>query len=206
MGRQVITVSRQCGSGGHSIGEQVAERLGIPFYDKELIGMTVKESGFGEKVIKEQGEHRNSSILYNLVKNLSYSGAIPSGNSEYLQDQIFFAQRRIITELAEKGPCVIVGRCADFILRETGKCLNVYISAEEEFKAKRLMERNNASHAEAVREISRMDKRRASHYKYYTDQEWGYAANYHLCLDSSFVGIEKCVSLLCEIYHATNSD
>ena len=102
MAGQVITIGRQCGSGGHTIGEQAAKILGIPFYDRELIEMTAKESGFGKEFVEEQGEHRNSSVLYNLVKNLSYSRTMPSGKSEYLQDEIFFAQRKIITELAEK--------------------------------------------------------------------------------------------------------
>ena len=102
MAVQVITIGRQCGSGGHTIGEQVAKILGVPFYDRELIEMTAQESGFGKEFVEEQGEHRNSSVLYNLVKNLSYSRTMSSGNSEYLQDEIFFAQRKIITELAEK--------------------------------------------------------------------------------------------------------
>ena len=140
MAGQVITIGRQCGSGGHTIGEQVAKILGVPFYDRELIEMTAQESGFGKEFVEEQGEHRNSSMLYNLVKNLSYSRSMPSGNSEYLQDEIFFVQRKIITELAEKEPCVIVGRCADSILKETGNSLNIYIHAEKAFKAKHLME------------------------------------------------------------------
>ena len=205
MAGQVITIGRQCGSGGHTIGEQVAKQLGIPFYDRELIEMTAKESGFGKEFVEEQGEHRNSSMLYNLVKNLSYSRTMPSGNSEYLQDEIFFAQRKIITELAGKEPCVIVGRCADSILKETGNSLNIYIHAEKAFKAKHLMERNHVSYEEAVREMERLDKRRASHYKYYTDQVWGFAENYHLCLDSSLIGIEKCVSVICDIYRSMNT-
>lgn len=144
----VITIGRQCGSGGHSIGQQVAERLGIPFYDKELIEMTALESGFAKKFVEEQEEHRNSSLLYNLVKNISYSKSIPSGNSEYLHDQIFLAQRKVIMELAEKGPCVIVGRCADAILKERENCMNVYIHANEEFKANHLMEGKQASYDE----------------------------------------------------------
>ena len=205
MAGQVITIGRQCGSGGHTIGEQVAKILGVPFYDRELIEMTAQESGFGKEFVEEQGEHRNSSMLYNLVKNLSYSRTMPSGNSEYLQDEIFFVQRKIITELAEKEPCVIVGRCADSILKETGNSLNIYIHAEKAFKAKHLMERNHVSYDEAVREMERLDKRRASHYKYYADQVWGLAENYHLCLDSSLIGIEKCVSVICDIYRFINA-
>ena len=205
MAGQVITIGRQCGSGGHTIGEQAAKILGIPFYDRELIEMTAQESGFGKEFVEEQGEHRNSSMLYNLVKNLSYSRTMPSGNSEYLQDEIFFVQRKIITELAEKEPCVIVGRCADSILKETGNSLNIYIHAEKAFKAKYLMERNRMSYDEYVREMERLDKRRASHYKYYTDQVWGFAENYHLCLDSSLIGIEKCVSVICDIYRSINA-
>ena len=205
MAGQVITIGRQCGSGGHTIGEQVAKQLGIPFYDRELIEMTAKESGFGKEFVEEQGEHRNSSMLYNLVKNLSYSRTMPSGNTEYLQDVIFFAQRKIIMELAAKEPCVIVGRCADSILKETGNSLNIYIHAEKNFKAEHLMERNHVSYDEAIREMERLDKRRASHYKYYADQVWGLAENYHLCLDSSLIGVEKCVSAICDIYRSINA-
>ena len=205
MAGQIITIGRQCGSGGHTIGEQVAKILGVPFYDRELIEMTAKESGFGKEFVEEQGEHRNSSMLYNLVKNLSYSRTMPSGNSEYLQDEIFFAQRKSITELAGKEPCVIVGRCADSILKETGNSLNIYIHAGKAFKARHLMERNHVSYDEAVREMEQLDKRRASHYKYYTDQVWGLAENYHLCLDSSLIGIEKCVSVICDIYQSINA-
>ena len=205
MAGQVITIGRQCGSGGHTIGEQVAKILGVPFYDRELIEMTAQESGFGKEFVEEQGEHRNSSMLYNLVKNLSYSRSMPSGNSEYLQDEIFFVQRKIITELAEKEPCVIVGRCADSILKEAGNSLNIYIHAEKAFKAKHLMERNHVSYDEAVREMERLDKRRASHYKYYADQVWGLAENYHLCLDSGLIGVEKCVSVICDIYRSINA-
>lgn len=170
MAGQVITIGRQCGSGGHTIGERAAKILGIPFYDRELIEMTAKESGFGKEFVEEQGEHRNSSMLYNLVKNLSYSRTMPAGNTEYLQDEIFFAQRKIIMELAAKEPCVIVGRCADSILKETGNSLNIYIHAGKAFKARHLMERNHVSYDEAVREMEQLDKRRAFHYKYYTDQ------------------------------------
>lgn len=205
MAGQIITIGRQCGSGGHTIGEQVAKILGVPFYDRELIEMTAQESGFGKEFVEEQGEHRNSSMLYNLVKNLSYSRTMPSGNSEYLQDEIFFAQRKSITELAGKEPCVIVGRCADSILKETGNSLNIYIHAGKAFKARHLMERNHVSYDEAVREMEQLDKRRASHYKYYTDQVWGLAENYHLCLDSSLIGIEKCVSVICDIYQSINA-
>ena len=182
MAGQVITIGRQCGSGGHTIGEQVAKILGIPFYDRELIEMTAQESGFGKEFVEEQGEHRNSSVLYNLVKNLSYSRTMPSGNSEYLQDEIFFAQRKIITELAGKEPCVIVGRCADSILKETGNSLNIYIHAEKAFKAKHLMERNHVSYDEAVREMERLDKRRASHYNLNSAKNYNEANDFRLNL------------------------
>ncbi len=130
---RVITISRQCGSGGRSIGSELAKRLDVPFYDKEIIEMTAEESGFHPHFVEEKGEHMESGMLSNLARHLSYAGR--GGYEEYqpLQDQLYFAQARIIKELAEKGPCVIVGRCADYILRDRKDVLNVFIHADMKF-------------------------------------------------------------------------
>ena len=162
---KIITISRQCGSGGHSIGNELAKRLDVPFYDKEIIEMTAKESGFHEQFVEEKGEHMEGSMLFNLARHLSYAGRGSYEDYQPLQDQLYFSQAKIIKELAEKGPCVIAGRCAEDL-------------------------------------ITRRDKLRADHYRYYTDQKWGNSFNYHLCLDSSIFGIEKCVSIIEDAYRA----
>ncbi len=193
---RVITIGRQCGSGGHSIGSELAKRLDVPFYDKEIIEMTAKESGFHPQFVDEKGEYMESNMLSNLARHLSYAGQGRYENYQPLQDQIYFSQARIIKELPEKGPCVIVGRCADHILRDRKDVLNVFIHADMEFKKKRCVERKQFSEEDAEDMIRRRDKLRADHYRYYTDRKWGDPFNYHLCLDSSMFGIEKCVSII----------
>lgn len=200
MSKKIITIGRQCGSGGHTIGKTLSERLGIPFYDKEIIELAAKESGFSEDFIAENGEHTNDSLLHKLLKNLSYSSNIKSDVYSSLQDEIYFCQAKIIRELGESGPCVIVSRCADSILEEHSDVLNVFIHANTDFRVQRCVERAETSKNEAQLYIATKDKRRANHYKYYTEKEWGHSSNYHLCLDSGMLGIEKCVSIIEDIY------
>lgn len=142
-----------------------------------------------------------SSMLFNLVRNLSFAGSGKYEDYQPLQDQIYFAQRRIILELAEKGPCVIVGRCADHILKDQHDSLNIFIHADMEFKIQHVMKRDHLSEEEAEKQITKRDKMRASHYRYYTEKKWGNSPNYHLCLDSSILGIEKCISVIEDIYN-----
>jgi cytidylate kinase len=196
MQEKIITISRQCGSGGHSIGSELANRLDVPFYDKEIIEMAAKESGFHKEFIEEKGEHMNNSLLFNIARYASYGGRRRYEEYQPLQDQIYFAQVKIIKELAGKGPCVIVGRCADYVLRDRNDVLNVFIHADMAFKKKRCMERGQFSDEKADDMIRRRDKLRADHYQYYTDQKWGDSLNYHLCLDSGIFSIEKCVSMI----------
>lgn len=193
---KIVTISRQCGSGGHSIGSELAKRLDVPFYDKEIIEMTAKESSFQQEFIEETGEHMNSSLLFNIARHVAYAGRGNYEDYQLLQDQLYFTQVKIVKELAGKGPCVIVGRCADYILRDRNDVLNVFIHADIEYKKNRCLERGQFSEENAEDMIRRRDKLRADHYRYYTDEKWGDSANYHLCLDSSVFGIEKCVSMI----------
>lgn len=163
MQKRIITISRQCGSGGHSIGSELAKRLDIAFYDKEIIEMAAKESGFSEKFIEEKGEHMESSMVSNLARALSYSGKGRFEEYQPLQDQIYFVQAKIIKELAEKGPCVIVGRCADYILEKREDVLNVFIHADMDFKKKHGMDQHHFPAEEAEQIIRKRDKLRASH-------------------------------------------
>lgn len=193
---KIVTISRQCGSGGHSIGSELAKRLDVPFYDKEIIEMAAKESGFQQEFIEETGEHMNSSLLFNIARHVAYAGRGNYEDYQPLQDQLYFTQVKIVKELAVKGPCVIVGRCADYILRNRNDVLNVFIHADMEYKKNHCLERGQFSGEDAEDMIRRRDKLRADHYRYYTDEKWGASTNYHLCLDSSVFGIEKCVSMI----------
>ena len=177
----VITISREYGSGGRAIGERLAKELGIPFYDKELIFMAAKESGLSEEYIKKTEQMKSTSFLYGL-----YMGAqqLP------MNDQIFLVQSKIIRQVASEGPCVIVGRCADYILRDHPRAVNVFVTGAPEDRVRRLCEQENVTPEEAEAQMERTDTRRASYYDYFSSGKWGEAATYHLCIDSSVLGIE----------------
>ena len=197
MKKKIVTISRQYGSGGRYIGENLAKAMGVPCYDEKLIDMVAKESGFAQSFVAEKGERMTGSLLFNIASSLSFANNVFSTNNGVtLQDEIYFTQNRIIKELADKGPCVIVGRCADYILREREDCLNVFIFADNESKIERAEKYFNITREEAPAVLKKKDKARANHYKYYTDQEWGMASNYDLCLNSGLIGIEGCVKAI----------
>ena len=204
MKKKIVTISRQYGSGGRYIGENLAKALGVPCYDEKLIDMVAKESGFAESFVAEKGERMTGSLLFNIASSLSFANNVFSTNNGVtLQDEIYFTQNRIIKELAEKGPCVIVGRCADYILRDREDCLNVFIFADEDSKIERAEKYFNITREEAPAVLKKKDKARANHYKYYTDQDWGMASNYDLCLNSGLVGIEGCVKTIQQVLELT---
>ena len=197
-------MSRQYGSGGRYIGENLAKAMGVPCYDEKLIDMVAKESGFAQSFVAEKGERMTGSLLFNIASSLSFANNVFSTNNGVtLQDEIYFTQNRIIKELADKGPCVIVGRCADYILREREDCLNVFIFADNESKIERAEKYFNITREEAPAILKKKDKARANHYKYYTDQEWGMASNYDLCLNSGLIGIEGCVKAIQQVLELT---
>ena len=204
MKKKIVTISRQYGSGGRYIGENLAKAMGVPCYDEKLIDMVAKESGFAQSFVAEKGERMTGSLLFNIASSLSFANNVFSTNNGVtLQDEIYFTQNRIIKELADKGPCVIVGRCADYILREREDCLNVFIHADEESKIERAEKYFNITREEAPAVLKKKDKARANHYKYYTDQEWGMASNYDLCLNSGLIGIEGCVKTIQQVLELT---
>ena len=195
MSKTIITISREFGSGGLDIGVKLAEKLGIPCYDKELIALAAKESGFALDFIKENGEYGNNSLLFNIAIS-SFGVPSFSHNNISAPDKIYILQNNIIREIADKGPCIIMGRSADYILRERDDVLNVFVYASSmEFK-KEILKSNGTPATE--KEIKKKDKIRATNYKRYTSKEWGKASNYHLCLDASVLGIDKCVELILE--------
>ena len=171
MKKKIVTISRQYGSGGRYIGENLAKAMGVPCYDEKLIDMVAKESGFAQSFVAEKGERMTGSLLFNIASSLSFANNVFSTNNGVtLQDEIYFTQNRIIKELADKGPCVIVGRCADYILREREDCLNVFIFADNESKIERAEKYFNITREEAPAVLKKKDKALSKHYKYYTDQ------------------------------------
>lgn len=205
MKKRIVTISRQCGSGGRYIGEQLAKELGVPCYDEKLMDMVAKESGFALDFVEEKGERITGSLLFNIASSLTYASNVFSGNGMSLQDEIYFIQNRIIKELAEKEPCVIVGRCADYVLREREDCLNVFIHADEKSKLERAVKYYDMPEKDAPMILKKKDKARYNHYKYYTDLDWGMASNYDLCLNSGLLGIDGCVKVIKNILEQTKS-
>ena len=192
MTNKVITISRQFGSGGRTVGRMLAERLGVPFYDKELVKQVADETGLDSAFIEENGEFSPSKSIF----SFAMSQGIPCmQNGLSMSDFIFCIQRQVILKLAEQ-PCVIVGRGADYILRERDDCFNVFIHADMQSRAERIVRLYGESEKKPEQRLADKDKKRKIYYKHYTDREWGDAKNYDMCLNSGKIGIEKCVELI----------
>ena len=192
MKNRVITISREFGSGGRTIGKRVAEELGIPCYDNELLTKIAQDSGFNRDYIQETGEYAPGGFLSN---TFSHRGSSPN-NADYLWQ----IQYKIISELAEKGPCVVVGRCADYILKDKADCLKIFIHADVAFRAKRIVEVYGEREQSPEQRIRDKDKRRAAYHRFYTDMKWGHAQNYDLTLNSGTLGIDRCVDIIKALY------
>lgn len=198
--KTVITIGRQFGSGGHEIGERVAEYFGIKCYDKELLSRVAKDSGFCEEMIKSHDERPTNSFLYNLVMDTYSFGYNASSFVDMpISHKVFLAQFDTIKQIASEGPCVIVGRCADYALSEFDNCINFFIYADEEAKVKRLVDKYEISEEKALDLMQKKDKQRQSYYNYYSDKKWGRADTYDFCLNSAKLGIEGTVKLITQI-------
>ncbi len=194
MSNRIITISREFGSGGRTVGKLVAEKLGIPCYDHEIIQKIAQESGYCEDFVADRSEHASRG---NWLMN-AFGGKDYYGNS--IQDKLWVAQLKAIVEVANKSDCVIVGRCADFILKETADCIRVFIHADPKDKAKRIVEQYGESDQTPERRLKEKDKRRAAYYQLYTDHKWGDLKNYDITLSTSSLGIEKCADIIVELY------
>ena len=192
---RVITISREFGSGGRTIGKEVAEKLGIHCYDSELIDKIAIESGFAKEYIEKYGEYALSDKLY----DNALSSRDRDGQSNV--DKIWFAQKKVVTDLAEKEPCVIVGRCADYILKDIADCLTVFIHASDDKRAERIVTVYGQREESPAERLHDKDRKRKAYYELYTGTEWGQADNYQLCLDSGKIGIEKCVDMIVQLYN-----
>lgn len=195
--KSIITISREFGSGGREIGKILAEQLDIPFYDKELLEIASKESGICQELFVKHDESSTNSFLFSLVMGNYPVTADGRINPDMpLNHKIFLAQFDTIKSLAEKGPCVIVGRCADYVLKNMPNVINFFISGNIIEKKARILERYDIEKNKAEDFIRKTDKRRASYYNYYTDMKWGEAKNYDLCINSSKTGVEGAVKLM----------
>lgn len=193
---KVITISRQFGSGGRTIGKDLARKLGIPCYDEEIINKIAAKSGLAKKYISENGEYAPYTTWFGNA--LAYRDS----NGHSLRDELFAAQQTIILDAA-KEPCVIVGRCADYILKDTADCLTVFVHASLENRAKRLVEvygEENKGSENIQKSLIEKDKRRRAYYQFYTDMKWGDAAHYDISLDSGKFGIDTCVEIIARLY------
>jgi cytidylate kinase len=194
--RYVINIGRQLGSGGKVIGEKLAARLGIAFYDKELINLASQESGLCKELFEKADEKPSQTILGGLL-GARFSLFTDTSSASYMNclsnDALFKIQSDVIRRLASEQSCLFVGRCADYILREDPRCVNVFITASMEARVKRLCELEHLTREEAEGRIAKTDKKRSEYYNYYSYKTWGSASTYHLCVDSSALGIEETV-------------
>ena len=197
MEKTIITISREFGSGGRTLGHMIAEKLGIPFYDKELVDQIALESGFAPKFVEEHGEHSPSGSLF------SYAFA-PQGipgvmNGLSTADFLWNVQCSVILQLAEKGPCVIVGRNADYILKDHPEALHVYVFADVPYRAERIVRLYGESEKTPEQRLAEKDKRRRVNYHHYTGRTWGQAQNYDICLDTGVLGLEQCADIVVKV-------
>lgn len=194
---KIITISRQYGSGGREIGRKLAEALGIPFYDKEIITRAAKESGFAEAAFEKAEAKATNSLLYSIAMGMNAYGSQDMGYAHLsLDDRIYLAQSDVIRKVAEEGPCVIVGRCADYVLKERKDVINIFVWATLPFRVERSVRLDGLDPAKAEDSVLRMDKRRANYYSYHANDKWGKVNNYHLSIQSDYGGIDKTVEVV----------
>ncbi|MBQ2664207.1 MAG: cytidylate kinase-like family protein [Clostridia bacterium] len=196
----IITIGRQFGSGGRDVGEKVAKHFGIPFYDKELVEMAAQKSNLSHEALREVDEHATNSFLYSLASgNYSLRGInAPIYYEMPINDKLFIAQAEVIKEIAKQGSCVIVGRCADYVLEEEKdvELLNVFIHGGIDYRAKRVMEALGLSQAKARDKVIKTDKQRRTYYDYYTSRDWGVMSNYDMCVNAEKFGIDGTADLV----------
>lgn len=192
MAKRIITVSREFGSGGRFIGEEVAKKLGIAYYDKNIISQIAEKSGLAPEYIQESAELSPKKGLF------AYALAGRDITGKSVEDMVYEAQRKVILELADKEPCVIIERNADYILKDRDDVLNIFIHGDMPEKIQRITRLYKVEEQEAVKMMADTDKRRMTNYNFYTEQKWGKASNYTLCLNSSQLGYDRCEAIIIE--------
>ncbi len=190
----VITIARQYGSGGKTIGEMLSKDLGIHYYNKELMKLASEDSGINEALFVKADETVKNTSLFGIAKRVYQGELIPPENDDFISnDNLFNYQAKIIKELAKEESCIIIGRCADYVLKDYDNVLSVFIHAPKDFCLEQAALKHSMSKKDLEKFIAKTDKRRADYYKYYTGREWTDARNYDLCLNSSKLGFERCV-------------
>ena len=205
MTKKVITISRAFGSGGRTIGKEVAKRLNIPYYDKELVDKVAEESGFHADFIEEAGEYApvTNSFLFNIAVS---PNPLSMMNTMSMADQLFVCQTNVIRRLADEGPCVIIGRCADYILKDREDCLHVFIHADMQHRAERIVEKYGQTKQSPQKRLTDKDNKRRVYYRHYTNRNWGEAQNYHVSLNSGLIGVDKCVDFIVDLAKMYNEE
>lgn len=195
---KIVTVGRQYGSGGREIGQKIADHYGIPFYDNELITRAAKESGFAEETFAKAEDKATNSLLYSLAMGINVYGNQDFGFTGLsLDDRIFLAQSDVIRKVADEGPCVIVGRCADYVLKERENIVNLFVKASMSFRLERVVKEYGEEEKKAADIILKNDKRRANYYSYHVGEKWTDLNNYDLVIRSDFAGIDQSVKCIC---------
>lgn len=189
---KIITISRQYGSGGREIGKKIAEHFNIPFYDNELITLAAKESGYAEAAFHNAETKATNSLLYSIAMGMNTHGSQEAGFQHLsLDDRIYLAQSDVIRKVADEGPCVIIGRCADYILKDRENVVHIFVHANLEFRKERAIRIDGVAPENAEEIVLKKDKRRANYYNYHSGEKWGKASNYHMSIDSGFIGTDK---------------
>ncbi|MBR3532828.1 MAG: cytidylate kinase-like family protein [Clostridiales bacterium] len=198
MSIKIITISRQFGSGGRTIAKTLAQKLGYDYYDKEIIENVAEMTGFSKEVVATKGEEAPGKSIFSYGFEAQAVPGIMNGMT--VNDYIWTVQRKVIKDIADSGkPCVIVGRSADYILKDYDSVLNVYICADMQFRKDRIVRLYGESEKKPEKRLEEKDKKRAANHKHFTDLEWGYAPNYDLCLNSASLGIDKCVEIISDL-------
>lgn len=194
---KILTISRQYGSGGREIGSRLAELWGVPFYDNELITRAAKQSGYAEAAFESAESRATNSLLYSIARgNIGFSGQDSGFTNLSLDDRIYLAQADVIKACAEEGPCIIVGRCADYILRKRTDVINIFVYADLAFRAERAVRIDGMSLDRIEDNILKIDKRRANYHNFHTGEKWGRIENYSLCINTGKVGIDNAVQTI----------
>lgn len=192
---RVITIGRQFGSGGREIARKLSRQLEIPFYDKELLALAADKSGYSEEVLRHVDEKATNKLFYTVTHSVSVAGALAGSFDMSMNDRLFIVLSEVIRQKAAEGPCIIVGRCADYILQDRADVLNFFVHLDMEGRKKRVAEYENIPPEKAESIIAKADKKRAAFYNYYSNRKWGNYRNYHLMIDSG-IGIDKAVDFL----------
>jgi Cytidylate kinase len=193
----IITIARQYGSGGHEVGEKISDILNLPFYDKALIALAAKKSGFSEEVFAEVDERATSSLLYSMVMgSFAYGGHVAGLSEMPINDKLFVIQSNIIQKAADEGPCVIIGRCADYILHDRKDLLRVFIHADKDTRVKRVVEKGIVEESRASDFVTKADKRRSNYYNFYSNNKWDDLQNYDLTINTAVFDVDSAAEMI----------